>query len=511
MGQCCNPAHSVSKEENQLDVRKLEPAEEQTREKKAQLAKLYGRSSILTINPSQFVFGSSGTIHNDYIVDNSLGEGAYGIVYRALHKKTAEIRAIKWIDKNKAKAGCEKKLLQEINILRHLDHPNIMRIYEFAADPNGYSIISEFISGGELFDELAKRKSFSEKDAAHIMKQLLGAMSYCHARNVIHRDLKPENIIIDSKENSQITVKIIDFGTALVYIDHDNVDKVGTIYYIAPEVLTGNISSKCDIWSLGIILYIMLCGYPPFNGETDQDIINSITKGVLVFPEHEWSKVSGQAKDLIIKMLTYEPEERITAADALNHSWIKMNEIQNPVNNEAQLAALQNIKGFTSKSRLQKAAMMFMVTQLMSKPERDELSKVFLSIDKNGDGKLTREELIVGYVKQYGDESIATKEVDDLLSAIDLDKDGEINYSEFLLAAANKKKLLTLNNVKDAFDAFDVNKSGFIRAEELKKILGPGKNLDEKIWKEIISEVDTNGDGQISYQEFETMMNKYFQ
>jgi len=510
MGSCCTKSPFGLFEESQLEVRKPE-TEEQINARKSKLAKLYGKSSVFIINPAQFVMGKTSAIYNEYTVLEKLGSGAYGVVFKALHNKTNEIRAIKWIDKAKVSAECEAKLFQEVNILRHLDHPNIMRIYEFASDEKGYSIISEFISGGELLAELGKRKSFTENDAAYIMRQLLRAISYCHNHNVIHRDLKPENILIDSIENGHIKIKIIDFGTALINVDEYSEDKVGTIYYIAPEVLKGNVSSKCDIWGLGVILYILLCGYPPFDGETDQDIIDSITKGNLVFPEKDWSKVSGPAKDLITKMLTYDPASRITAEDALNHHWITMNETDSPVKSEIQLTALKNIKEFNAKSRLQKAAMMFMVTQLMSKPERDELGKVFLSMDKNGDGKLTRAELIAGYTKQYGDESIAIKEVDELLAAIDLDKDGEVNYSEFLLAAANKKKLLTMNNVKEAFNEFDIDKSGFIQANELKSILGLGKKLDEKIWKEIISEVDTNGDGQISYQEFETMMNKYFQ
>lgn len=159
-----------------------------------------------------------------------------------------------------------------------------MKIYEFATDPKGYCIVSEFITGGELFDELVKTGQFNEKDAAIIMRQLLSAITYCHSKNIAHRDLKPENILIDPYEGNPLNVKIIDFGTALICPPNSNINGVtGTPYYIAPEVLLRRYTPKCDVWSLGVIMYILLSGMPPFNGETDDDIMENIKKGKFSF------------------------------------------------------------------------------------------------------------------------------------------------------------------------------------------------------------------------------------
>ena len=473
------------------------------------IGKLYDRGSILTINPSYFILEKSKSLKRDYTFKDKLGQGAYGVVYKVIHNATGQARAIKWISRSQVTEDAEKKFIYEINILKCLDYPGIMKIYGFAADTNGFSIISEFLPGGELFDAITNRKCFTEADAAYVMKQLLAAISYCHSKNIIHRDLKPENVLIDSISDNKLNVKIIDFGTALICKPNTMVtEKVGTIYYIAPEVLKGNYTSKCDVWSLGIIMYILLSGYPPFNGETDQEILEAIDKGTLVFPSQSWDGVSADAKDLICRMLSYDPEKRITAGEAFQHNWFQIC-CSNKLDLVQGEKVLLSLKNFNAKSKLQKAAMMFIATQLMSKQERDQLRGVFVALDKNGDGKLTRSELVSGYSRIFRSDSLATREVDEMLKVVDMNDNGEIDYSEFLIAAANKKKLLTLQNVKEAFEAFDLNGNGYISHDELKEVLGPGKKIDEKVWTEIIKEVDTNGDGKISYAEFEGMMMKH--
>eukprot|EP00826_Nyctotherus_ovalis_P002192 TRINITY_DN10418_c0_g1_i1.p1 TRINITY_DN10418_c0_g1~~TRINITY_DN10418_c0_g1_i1.p1 ORF type:complete len:410 (+),score=128.02 TRINITY_DN10418_c0_g1_i1:26-1231(+) len=384
-----------------------------------------------------------------------------------------------------------------------------MKIYEFSANVKGFYIVSEFISGGELFEAITKRKQFSEMDAAFIMRQLVGAMSYCHSKHVMHRDLKPENILIDAIEDDKIYVKIVDFGNALICPPDKGInEKVGSIYYVAPEILNGHHTFKCDIWSLGVIMYILLSGRVPFNGSSEKKIFKAIQRGTFSFPSPMWDRVSKEAKDLITKMLTYNPEKRITAAEAYNHPWFKI--CEDPEVNPIQAKEiLQNLKGLNSQTKLQKAAMMFIVTQLMTKEEKDQLADIFMALDKNGDGKLTHEELVSGYRSISDNKLLAGKEAEDLLKEIQFDKNIKINYSEFLVAAANKKKLLTLENIKEAFDAFDINKRGYISPEELKLVLGPGKKLDEKVWKKIIAEVDTNGSGKISYEEFEHLLMNY--
>jgi calcium-dependent protein kinase len=277
-------------------------------------------SKQIVINKSNFISYKTGSITKEYTFGKSLGSGSFGTVRLATHKLTGQTRAVKILKKSEQD---EEKLFLEVDILSKLSHPNIMLIYEFFDDNTNFYIVSEFCSGGELFDTISEKGIFTEKEAASIMKQIISAVCYSHTNNIVHRDLKPENILLEEKSNDPI-IKIIDWGGARYFIKNKKMTKVsGTPYYIAPEVLNEIYDEKCDIWSCGVILYILLCGYPPFNGETDTDIMKAVKKGSFEFPAEEWSTVSKNAKDLVAKMLTYDPKNRYTAIQCLSHDWFK--------------------------------------------------------------------------------------------------------------------------------------------------------------------------------------------
>ena len=206
-------------------------------------------------------------------------------------------------------------------------HPNIVRLLEYYQDPDYFYLVTEYCEGGELFDQIINCGVFSEKLAAGIIRQILSAVVYCHDRHIVHRDLKPENLLLEYSnktfEEGNI-VKVIDFGTSIEYNPTEKLKaKLGTAYYIAPEVLRGEYDEKCDVWSCGVILYIFLCGYPPFNGQNDNEIFQKIKKGKFVYPSPEWDNVSQQAKDLVNKMLHFDPKRRISAKEALDDVWIQ--------------------------------------------------------------------------------------------------------------------------------------------------------------------------------------------
>lgn len=216
-------------------------------------------------------------------------------------------------------------LLNEIDILKQLDHPAIVKLFEFYQDKLNFYLITEYIDGGELFDKISKVKTFSEMEAAIIMKQLLSAVVYCHNRKIVHRDLKPENLLLDC-ESKLDSIKVIDFGTSIVFDPNTKMrHKYGTPYYIAPEVLNRMYDEKCDVWSCGVIMYILLCGQPPFKGKNHKEIFDKIKAGKYTFSQPEWKEVSRSAKMLIRKMLTYNPEQRVSAEEALNNEWIVSN------------------------------------------------------------------------------------------------------------------------------------------------------------------------------------------
>ena len=256
-----------------------------------------------------------------------LGSGAFGQVKKATRKANGEIRAVKMIDKLQLNQEERIRLKYEIDILKNLTHPNIVRLYEVYENKSTIFLVTELCDGCELFDEISKREHLNENEAAHVTKQILQAIAYCHSQNIAHRDLKPENVLIDIKNKG--TIKVIDFGTSHRYEDANQVgpqkmhQMYGTPYYIAPEVLNGTYNEKCDMWSIGVMLYIMLCGRPPFNGNTEDQIISKVKSGKWDFRGEIWHSISTEAKDLIAKLMTREVGRRLTAVEALAHPWIK--------------------------------------------------------------------------------------------------------------------------------------------------------------------------------------------
>jgi len=234
-----------------------------------------------------------------------LGQGAFGEVRKCLHRDTKATRAVKLIKKESMSSEEEQSFKHEISILKKLDHPNILKLYEVFEDDKRYYLVTEMCKGGELFDEIVLKVQFSEKEAATIIQQILQAVAYCHDNGIVHRDLKPENALIDKEMNN--TLKIIDFGTAVKFdIGKELLNTThGTSYYIAPEVLSKSYDEKCDVWSLGVILYILLSGKPPFDGENDEEIIERVKIGKYSLTGGTWQVISSDAKALIKKMLTF--------------------------------------------------------------------------------------------------------------------------------------------------------------------------------------------------------------
>ena len=220
----------------------------------------------------------------------------------------------------------EKEIRNEINILKTMDHPNIVKIFEFYSNKDSYNIIMEYCKGGKLVSEIRNYAPFDEKYTAYVMYQIFSAINYCHNMNIIHRDLKPESILIvnKNKSNNYPNIKISDFGMSTVVEKNTVQNKiVGTIYYVAPEVINKKYNGKCDIWSCGVIMYVLLTKKPPFGGDMPDEIIDNIQKGTYDLNSPIFDKISKSAIDLIQKLLNKDIEKRISAQEALNHPWFK--------------------------------------------------------------------------------------------------------------------------------------------------------------------------------------------
>lgn len=302
----------------------------------------------LTISQSNFVLEKNERFRDYYKVGGTLGTSSFGEVRKCVNKFTNAVRAWKILNKSYLDDKHEKlRFFYEMEIMKMLDHPNILRIYEIYQDHKRYFLITELCTGGELFQEIVKRKKFLEKDAALVIEQILEAISYCHSKGIVHRDLKPENILIDSKNHN--TIKVIDFGTSQkVLTGAKMTEAFGTSTYIAPEVLTTEYDEKWDVWSIGVIMFILLSGKPPFDGETDREIWKRVKDGKYSMAGDEWKSISTKAKDLLKRLLTYDPKKRVSCKDALDHNWFK-EEIGKTFDTKNAFAALQNMKDFKAE------------------------------------------------------------------------------------------------------------------------------------------------------------------
>ena len=467
-------------------------------------------SNNIIIKKENLIIHKTHNISKEYILGKTLGKGDFSHVRLAIHKDTKQDRAVKIIQKKKVDM---KRLLAEISIVSKLSHPSIMEVYEVFEDTKKVYIVSEYCKGGELFDIISKKRNFSEKEACIIMEQLLSGICYSHKNGIVHRDLKPENILLEDKSRN-LEIKIVDWGYATQMKQRERLHEMdGISYYIAPEVLEGDYDEKCDIWSCGVILYILLCGYAPFYGENDKEIYNQVLKGEYDFPKEEWQNVSEEAKNLVQKMLEKDTKKRITALDALQDKWFKINKQKKTSNKLLAKNVLKNMKKFKKNKKFEKATMSFIVNQLVLKEERKDLEKQFKEWDKNGDGVLSRDEIIEGYKKTYG--FVDEGEIDNMISSIDLDGNGVIDYNEFLTCTMNKEKILNNDNLEICFKAFDSDNSGKISLDEITAIFNSGdkEKIDKEeleVFKKIIKDADENGDGEISFKEFKDLMRKFF-
>lgn len=261
------------------------------------------------------------TVEDKYELKDVLGTGAFSQVRLAESKESGKMYAIKIIDK-KALKGKEDSLENEIRVLKRLDHINVVKLLEAYESRTCVYLVMELVTGGELFDRIVEKGSYSEKDAADLIKQVLSAVAYMHEEGVVHRDLKPENLLYYSPD-ADSKIMISDFGLSKMEESGVMATACGTPGYVAPEVLAQKPYGKAvDVWSIGVISYILLCGYPPFYDENDANLFAQILKGEFEFDSPYWDDISDEAKDFIRSLMCVNVEHRLTCHTALEHCWI---------------------------------------------------------------------------------------------------------------------------------------------------------------------------------------------
>ena len=302
------------------------------------------------------------------------------------------------------------------------------------------------------------------------MRQVISAVLYCHLNGIVHRDIKSDNILFAGQDINS-PVKLIDFGISVKFEKDTKLkDKTGTVLYIAPEVISGSYDEKCDIWSCGVLLYMMLCGQPPFYGSTRKEVMAKVKKGKFQFKSKIWTVVSAEAKDLITLMLTLDPADRPSCRDVLNDKWFNKDESKQLSTQLGNNLFLENMRKHEvgqhdqTNSQLIQAILTFIATNIVHHKDTKELEVLFKKLDMNQDGRLSREELEEGFRKAYPhyDDLQIKALVNGIFENADYDMSGQIDYTEYLISAMNKQTLLSKDKLQKAFQSFDLVRSSYL-------------------------------------------------
>ena len=456
-----------------------------------------------------------GNPNEKYIQGKRMGSGSYGTVYQATNISFKTKVAMKKIIKDDRMN--EDLIRNEIDILKKLSHPNIVRIYEFYETKNCFYLVNEMCSQGELYNYINK-STLNEQQLAIIFYQVFSGLCYLHENNILHRDIKPENILISSKEKDLSTneeyfwIKIIDFGTAKIFLEGQKENKIiGSAYYIAPEVLNKNYNEKCDTWSVGVMIYMFIVGRAPFDGKNNEEIMHSVATKEYDDKNQKLLLSSPEVRDLIKNLLNRNTEKRFSAKEALNHEWFKKfngRKLFSNFNKEDMETYIDNLFNYTFQSKIQQLVIAFLVHNMPSLDRYGNILKLYRFFNLSGDCKLSKNELIEG-LSIYRNKLEIIKKVDSLFKLLDSDNNGFIEYEEFLRACVDKNEILTESNLKYAFKFLDQNGKGKLSAKDIVLAFTNQENqMFEIALSKDINDEDEDGDGEINFNEFKKLMTK---
>ena len=455
------------------------------------------------------IFDQESPLMDSYEMNFEIGHGAFSKVYQLKHKSTGEIRACKYISKENFKEEALINFKNECKILRESDHPNIVKLYEIFETDKSFYLIMENCDGGSLSIKIDERinhkKPFDENILSELFRQIASAIKYIHDKNICHRDLKPDNICftkMGQMENN--TAKLIDFGLGkLMKTKNEILDTiVGSPLFVAPEVLLGNYTKKCDIWSLGVILFILVGGYPPFLGNDNGDTNMKIKKMKYKFKEDNFKDASDEVIDLIKHCLVKE-EERFDIEQVLEHKWIKK-EKKFPNNTENIYDKLEsNLRLYQKMENFEKKIIRFIAMRL-NENEVKKLEKFFIALDKDNNGTLSKEEFLSG-INGIEEFNLTEKEIQNIFKKIDTNKNKKLEYTEFISAIIDKDIYLNKGKLREVFDAIDKNKNGKISKIDIRNVLNLVEDCVKKFEK-LMEEIGKGKDDEINFEQFFKMI-----
>ncbi|KAG9132144.1 hypothetical protein Leryth_022623 [Lithospermum erythrorhizon] len=474
------------------------------------------RVSSAGLRTESVLLKKTGNMKEFFSLGRKLGQGQFGTTFLCVEKATGKDYACKSIAKRKLLTDEDvEDVRREIQIMHHLaGHPNVISIKGAYEDAVAVHVVMEICAGGELFDRIIQRGHYTERKAAELTRTIVGVVEACHSLGVMHRDLKPENFLfVDQKEDSLL--KTIDFGLSIFFKPAENstlcpgerfTDVVGSPYYVAPEVLRKRYGPESDVWSAGVIVYILLSGVPPFWAETEAGIFEQVLHGDLDFASEPWpntNKLIMSIPELSFfnnKATMLFTDKRFESFEG--HPWVQVGGVapDKPLDS----AVLSRMKQFSAMNKLKKMALR-VIAESMSEEEIAGLKQMFKMIDTDNSGQITFEELKVG-LKRVG-ANLKESEIYDLMQAADVDNSGTIDYGEFIAATLHLNKVEKEDHLFAAFSYFDKDGSGYITADELQEACKEF-GMEDISLEEMILEVDQDNDGRIDYNEFVAMMQK---
>jgi len=445
-----------------------------------------------SMNASLTNFTDSSTT-SDSAVDNP-ANGAFSA------NANEHCYALKSIQLDKVTEDFVDELRNEIDILKAMDHPNIVKLHEVFNHRKQIYLILELCDGGDLYTRLP----YTEKDSAYIVGKLLSAIKYMHDHLIVHRDLKFENIMFENKDPGA-EIKVIDFGLSKKFAT-DKLgfmrEGVGTLYSMAPQVLQGVYDSQADMWSVGVITYMLLCSHRPFFNKQRKVMIDRIMRCDYSFKKNYWDIVSKEAKDFIKKLLVMDPKVRYDAKKAQAHKWMHAEfkaEDRAPTTLLTGRVA-HNLKAYKHSSSFKKLALN-VIAHRSSSADVVNLRKAFDQIDTSNDGVITAEEFHAALLNKC---DYTSEEIHEMFDSIDVNRNGHIMYTEFIAASLEAQGQLEFDRIAEAFDKLDVDNSGLITQENMMELFA-GTAVTAEEMKKMIIEADLDKNGEVSFDEFLTL------
>ena len=483
MGNCCQVSQVIEIQDNKSSTK---------------------RNSLRSSSYILDKFSIQKDFRKKYEYQSLVGSGAFGKVRLYVDRDSKSFKyAIKTIKKNIFKRHSIESIKREVDILRSLDHPNIVKYFETYEDECYLHIVMEYIAGDNLFRVLTDQKGFkfTERAISKIMTCLLKAVLFLHHNGIIHRDIKPENIVFVEPDNFN-ALKLIDFGLSIQQNAKKDNRRVGTPYYMSPEMVRGNFNYASDVWSIGVILFIMVTGKQPFRGKSKEEVFDKIKRGAYDKNTLSRAKCSKEVKDLIKKMLVTEHSKRITVECALDHIWFKQFEKNKNINLVVDQEIIESLKQFQYQNIFQKE-IRFYLAKLCSDKEIIKLKQAFLAIDKDNSGEIEYEEI----PKIFNELNIEASdtELKNIFSSMDFHCDGKVNYSEFLAATISTINFTKEEKLWSAFKYFDTTDSGYITLDSVMDALkNSGVIIDEEGLTKIFNELQKKGK-KINFREFKAI------